>query len=81
MELRFQDLAFHNTELTLRFLRSGKVVAKVANGRFHYTLHPGAATRVIDLHKTDEFYPEEDPARYERLWALPQDTLDTPISA
>jgi hypothetical protein len=72
MELRFQDPAFHNMELTLRFLPSGKVVAKVGNGRSHYTLHPGSATRVIDLHKTDESYPEGDPARYERLWALPQ---------
>jgi hypothetical protein len=75
MELRFQDPAFHNMELTLRFLPSGKVVAKVGNGRSHYTLHPGTATRVIDLHKTDESYPEGDPARYERLWALPQGIL------
>jgi hypothetical protein len=72
MELRFQDPAFHNIELTLRFLRSGKVVAKVGNGRSHYTLHPGTATRVIDLHKTDEFYPEGDPARYEGYGLCPK---------
>lgn len=45
MELRFQDPAFHNKELTLKFLASGKVVAKVGNGRSHYTLHPGTASR------------------------------------
>jgi hypothetical protein len=54
MELRFQDPAFHENELTLKFLRSGKVVAKIGNGRSHYTLHPGTATGVIDFHKTDE---------------------------
>jgi hypothetical protein len=75
MELRFQDPAFHNMELTLKFLPSGKVVAKVGNGRSHYTLHPGTATGVIDLHKTNESYPEGDPGRHERLWALPQDIL------
>ena len=75
MELRFQDPEFRDNELTVRFLRSGKIVAKVGNGRFHYTLHPGTATGVIDLHKTDESFPEGDPARHERLWALPQDIL------
>ena len=66
MELRFQDPEFHNNELTLKFLRSGKVVAKIGNGRLHYTLHPGTATGVIDLHKTDECFPEGDPARHPR---------------
>jgi hypothetical protein len=75
MELRFQDPAFHENEFTLKFLRSGKVVAKVGNGRSHYTLHPGTATGVIDLHKSDESHPEGDPARHERRWALPQDIL------
>ena len=41
MELRFQDPTFHENELTLKFLRSGKVVAKVGNGRSHYTLPSG----------------------------------------
>lgn len=75
MELRFQDPEFHNNELTVKFLSSGKVVAKLGDGRFHYTLHPGRATGVIDLHKTDESFPEGDPSRHETLWALPQDIL------
>ena len=75
MELRFQDPVFQGNELTLKFLRSGKVVAKIGNGRIHFTLHPGTATGVIDLHKTDESFPEGDPARHERVWALPQDIL------
>ncbi len=81
MELRFQDPAFHENEFTLKFLQSGKVVAKVGNGRSHYTLHPGTATGVIDLHKTDESHSEGDPARHERLWALPQDILIERLTA
>lgn len=75
MELRFQDPVFRGNELTLKFLRSGKVVAKIGNGRSHYTLHPGTATGVVDLHKTNESHPEGDPARHERIWALPQHVL------
>jgi len=75
MELRFQDPAFHDKEFTLMFLRSGKVVAKIGSGGTHYTLHPGSTTQVLDLHRTDESYAEGDPARHERLWALPQDVL------
>jgi hypothetical protein len=75
MELRFQDPTFHGNELTLKFLRSGKVVAKIGTDRSHYTLHPGTARGVIDLHKTDESFSEGDPARHERLWALRQDIL------
>lgn len=75
MELRFQDPAFQNNEITLKLLRSGKVVAKIGNGSSHYTLHPGTATHVLDLHKTNESYLEGDPARYERLWSLPQNIL------
>jgi hypothetical protein len=75
MELRFQDPTFHDMEFTLKFLRSGKVVVKIGNGRYHYTLHPGEGTGVIDLHRTDELRPPDDPVKYERLWALPQDVL------
>ena len=53
MELRFQDPTFHGKEFTLKFLRSGKVVAKIGNCGTHYTLHPGSTTRVLDLHRTD----------------------------
>lgn len=75
MELRFQNPAFHGKKFTLKFLRSGKVVAKFGNAGAHYTLHPGPTTRVLDLHRTDESYVEGDPARHERLWAMPQDVL------
>lgn len=75
MELRFQDPSFHEKEFTLKFLRSGKVVAKFGNTGTHYTLHPGFATRVLDLHQTDESYAEGNSARHKRLWAAPQDVL------
>ena len=75
MELRFKDPSFHEMEFTLKFLRSGKVVAKFGNAGTHYTLHPGFATGVLDLHQTDESYIEGNPARYKRLWALPHDVL------
>jgi hypothetical protein len=36
---------------------------------------------VIDLHKTDESHPEGDPARHQRLWALPQHVLIERLTA
>jgi hypothetical protein len=81
MELRFQDPAFQGNEFTLKFLRSGKVVAKSGNGPFHYTLHPGTGSGVIDLHKTDESSPVDDSARHKRLWALSQDILIDRLTA
>jgi hypothetical protein len=79
MELRFQDPAFQNNEITLKFLRSGKVVAKIGNGRSHYTLHPGTATQVIDLHRTDESYPEGRSCKARKIVVPPSEHFDRAI--
>jgi hypothetical protein len=75
MELRFQDPIFHGKEFTLKFMRSGKVLAKLDTGTCHYTLHPGNSTGSLDLHKTDESLPAHDPAKYETLAVLPHRVL------
>jgi hypothetical protein len=81
MELRFQDPSLRGKEFTLKFLRSGKVVAKFHNGHYHYTLHPGEGTGIVDLHKTDESLPSGDPAKYKRLGALPREVLMERLNA
>ena len=81
MELRFQDPMFRGQEFTLKFMRSGKVVAKLGSENCHYTLHPGEATGSLDLHKTDESLPAENPARYKTLAVLPHQVLIDRLNA
>lgn len=81
MELRFQDPIFRGQEFTLKFMRSGKVVAKFNAESCHYTLHPGGATGSLDVHKTDESLPAENPDRYKTLAVLPHQVLIDRLNA
>lgn len=81
MELRFQDPIFGGKEFTLKFMRSGKVVAKLNAENCHYTLHPGSSTGSLDIHKTNESLPALDPAKYETLAALPHNVLIEQLTA
>jgi hypothetical protein len=81
MELRFQDPIFRGQEFTLKFMRSGKVVAKLATENSHYTLHPGDSTGSLDIHKTNESLPPHDPAKYETLAVLPHRVLIEELTA
>ena len=81
MELRLQDPIFRGNEFTLKFLRSGKVVAKLHTENCHYTLHPGHATGSLDVHKTNELLLPDDPAKYETLAGLPHGVLIERLNA
>lgn len=40
----------------------------------HYTLHPGTASGILDIHKTNEQLPSADPERHETVvvkWLKP----------
>jgi hypothetical protein len=72
-EFRFSDPSFPS-DITLALLPDGKVLAKVGQN-FHYTFHPGHVSGEVDLHKTDESFPEGDPSRHERLGAVPRTSI------
>jgi len=76
LELRFNDPDLKVKAVTVRFLRDGKIVVKLGDGSIHYTLHPGHATGVIDLHRTDERFPDADPSRHETLALLPKAAIE-----
>jgi hypothetical protein len=75
MKLRFQHPDMPGPELTVRFLRDGKVLAKIGEESVHYTLHPGRVSGLIDLHKTNESLPRGDPAKYNTLGVLPAEVI------
>ncbi len=81
MELRFNDPDLKVKGVTLRFLRDGKIVVKLGDGSIHYTLHPGRASGVIDLHKTDERFLDTDPLRHETLALLPKAAVEGSLRA
>jgi hypothetical protein len=71
--LRISDPGFVS-DLTLALLPDGKVLAKVQSN-FHYMFHPGNSSGEIDLHETDESFPEGSPSRHERLGAVPRASI------
>jgi hypothetical protein len=75
LELRFSDPSLKFKGLIVKFLPSGKVLVVPEGSGYHYTLHPGHQSGVIDFHKTDERLPPSDPARYETLAAIQQEEL------
>jgi hypothetical protein len=81
VKIRFNDPDLKVTSLAVRFLRDGKVIAKLGDENFHYTLHPGHDSGVVDLHKTDERFSLSDPRRYETVGALAKDAIVAEIGA
>lgn len=75
LELRFNDPGLKFKGLTVKFLPSGKVLVVPEGTGFHYTLHPGHHSGVIDFHKTNEHLPEGDSAKYETLAAIQQEEI------
>lgn len=81
LELRFNDPDLKVKAVMILFLRSGKVVVKLGDGRIHYTLHPGHASGVIDFHRTDEKFPGGHPCRQETLAFLPKAAIEGGLQA
>jgi len=81
VKIRFNDPDLNVTNLAVRVLRSGKVIAKLGDESFHYTLHPGHGSGVVDLHKTDERFPVSDPRRYETLGVLAKSAIVAEVGA
>ena len=77
MIIRFTDPEFQLQALTVRFLPDGKIVVKFGQEQhIHYTLHPGATSGTLDLHKTDERLATTDPHRYETLLLIPKSAIE-----
>jgi hypothetical protein len=73
-KLRFSDPSFPS-DITLALLPDGKVLANLAQPNFHYTFQPGHFSGEVDLHRTNEAFPEGDPSRHERLGAVPRTSI------
>lgn len=77
MIIRFSDPEFKPQGLTVRFLPDGKIMVKCGQEEhIHYTLHPGTASGMVDLHKTKENLPSADPQRYETLAVIPKAAIE-----
>lgn len=61
--------------LTLKLLPSGKLLLIPQGRGFHYTLHPGHKSGIIDIHRTSEQIESPDTARHETLAAIPKEEL------
>jgi len=72
LELNLKDPTLKFKSLIVKFLPSGKVLVIPEGSGFHYTLHPGHQTGVVDFHRTNEGLPNTDTSRYETLFAMPQ---------
>ena len=57
-------------DLTVKFLRDGKLLIKFHGQNAHLTLHPGHNSGVIDLHRTNELCLRGDPSRHETIGTL-----------
>jgi len=42
----------------------------------HYTLHPGTASGILDIHKTNEQLPSADPKRHETVVVIPKAAIE-----
>jgi hypothetical protein len=73
-ELRFSDPNLA-AAIMIRLLPDGKVVAKLGETHFHYTLHPGHNSGAIDLHETNELVAEGNPSRHKTLWRQSRDQI------
>lgn len=77
MIIRFTDPEFDLQTLTVRFLRDGKIIVKFGEDqRVHYTVHPGSASGVLDLHRTDERVLRTDPRRHETIMAITKSAIE-----
>ena len=81
MKVRFNDPDLKIRSLTIKFLRDGKIIAKCGDDNFHYTLHPGHNSGIVDLHRTDERFPMSDPRRYETLGAVTKNEIEAELAA
>lgn len=70
MEITFNVPRLRFGSLLIRFLPSGKILVVPEGSGFHFTLHPGHKSGVIDVHKTDECVPKDHPAKHETLAAV-----------
>jgi hypothetical protein len=76
MKIRFNDPNLNMNSLTLRFLSDGKVIVKLGDGNYHYTLHPGHTSGIVDLHRSDEHFPEGDTRRHRTLGTLRRSAIE-----
>jgi hypothetical protein len=77
MIIRINVPGFKLRALAVRFLPDGKIVVKFGREQhMHYTLHPGTASGMVDLHKTNESLPKTDPQRYETVVRIPKATIE-----
>lgn len=72
MELNLKDPTLKFKSLIVKFLSSGKVLVIPEGSGFHYTLHPGHQSGIVDFHRTNEGLPGNDTSRHETLAAIPQ---------
>lgn len=70
MKLHFDDPALKANGLTIKFLRTGKVLFKLEGEDSHVTLHPGHHSGIMDLHRTNELAPKGHPSKHVTLGTL-----------
>ena len=70
MELSFNDPSLKGLGLTVKLLRSGKLILKLEGESAHFTLHPGHRSGIMDLHKTDELALEGDVLKHHTIGKL-----------
>lgn len=81
MKIRFNDPNLNMDGLTFRLLRDGKVIAKFGQSNYHYTVHPGHISGIVDLHRSDEHFPEGDPRRHRTLGTLQRTVIENGLHA
>jgi hypothetical protein len=55
VKIRFTDPDLNVKSFAVKFVCDGKVIVKFGDENFHYTLHPGRASEIVDLHKANGF--------------------------
>jgi len=80
MDLSFNDPSLKVRGLTVKFLRSGKVVFKQEGESSHFTLHPGHVSGSIDLHKTDEVALDGEPSKHKTIGTMSKAELEEKLS-
>lgn len=71
-ELNFNDPQMHPGGLIIEFRRNGKLLLILEGAGSHFTLHPGHKSGVIDLHRTKQSLPANDPSRYDTIFSIPK---------
>jgi hypothetical protein len=75
MEIKFNGSDFPFSGMTIKFLRSRKILVVPDGSGFHFTLHPGNTSGNIDIHRTDERLSQGDAARYETLVTVSREDI------